>query len=531
MIEYKFTLDLTKGGIQRSIYAKAGENQARKLIITLTHSGGVFDVQDCSAEVYFDTNTFSQAEIRNNAVEFTIPAGLAEGTITCELKIFKGDTQAIFSPMFEIVVEESVGNNGETQALGEPIVYQKVLSGAEVKADDMQSEDYVIVFDYDKQVAMKLPWSKVKELLVVTSHSVLEGRDAENQHPILAITGLQDIIDDFGETVEEMTESINKNTEANHTHLYRGGESNKDVLDALSSLDGKNLYFNGEKVRNDNALTDMQKKWIEDAHLAQHSHKSTDNGEDNLFVLEGFSEDTESLRPKYCDQPLAFFSDLGDVDGLSEEQASNLAKNTEARHSHNNKDVLDKLGINNAGTRPTFQGEVIATQGDVASRMAEVNSNLYSNYYTKAQIDEAVASIGGTERPTATKTFSRSNGDVETTAVSSLGIIYLWFWSLPEGLDYDTEIKEIKIKILDVTDGYGDFDENGNPDGYVDIRELSTVDGNPVFVCSSKKIFFNETDVGGDVFCSFFCPDSSGVAYKKLQGLADYSVKITYYTD
>ena len=379
MIECKFTLDLSKNGIQKTVHAKAGEQNARKLIITLTHSGGVFDVQDCSAEVYFDTNAFSQAEIRNNAVEFTIPAGLAEGTITCELKIFKGDTQAIFSPMFEVVVEESIGNNGEAQALGEPIVYQKALSGAEVKPDDMQDEDYVIVFDYDNQMAMKLPWSKVKELLVVASHSVLEGRDAENQHPILAITGLQKIIDEFGETVEEMTESISKNTEAQHTHLYKGsvaraineGELNNDVLDALSTPDGINLYFNGKKVGNDNVLTDEQKKRIDAAYLAMHKHTSAATGEDNLYVLEGFSEDAD-MRLAYFGESLAFLSDVNGGN-VSDELVEQIEANTLARHTHENTEILDKLGESDGNL--TYDGKAIGGNGTSIGVMTLINTD------------------------------------------------------------------------------------------------------------------------------------------------------------
>jgi hypothetical protein len=61
--------------------------------------------------------------------------------------------------------------------------------------------------------------------------------------------------------------------------------------------------------------------------------------------------------------------------GLTEEQEKNIELNTEARHTHDNKSVLDKFGINEAKTRPTFGGTtqdcVLATQDDVTKRVAE----------------------------------------------------------------------------------------------------------------------------------------------------------------
>ncbi|MBQ3045126.1 MAG: hypothetical protein IJD49_04155 [Clostridia bacterium] len=55
------------------------------------------------------------------------------------------------------------------------------------------------------------------------------------------------------------------------------------------------------------------------------------------------------------------------------------------RHTHPNKDVLDSFGINNADTRPTFKGEVLATQYDVASRVAE----------HRAEVNKALEEVGG----------------------------------------------------------------------------------------------------------------------------------------
>lgn len=69
--------------------------------------------------------------------------------------------------------------------------------------------------------------------------------------------------------------------------------------------------------------------------------------------------------------------------GLTEEQEENIELNTEARHTHENKSILDKFGINEAKTRPTFggttQGYVLAFQEDVTKRVNELRADVYEH--------------------------------------------------------------------------------------------------------------------------------------------------------
>lgn len=66
-------------------------------------------------------------------------------------------------------------------------------------------------------------------------------------------------------------------------------------------------------------------------------------------------------------------SEGGSGSGITTEQAKQIEENTKARHTHNNKDILDKFGNNTAKTRPTFNNgstdNVLATQGDILSRV------------------------------------------------------------------------------------------------------------------------------------------------------------------
>lgn len=55
---------------------------------------------------------------------------------------------------------------------------------------------------------------------------------------------------------------------------------------------------------------------------------------------------------------------------------SAVTMNTKARHIHENASILNSLGMNNAKTRPTFNGNTLATQNDVATRVAEHKSEV-----------------------------------------------------------------------------------------------------------------------------------------------------------
>lgn len=87
-------------------------------------------------------------------------------------------------------------------------------------------------------------------------------------------------------------------------------------------------------------------------------------------------------------------------EGIGETTRENIEANTAARHTHNNYNVLEKIGINKQNTRPTFvidwlngTTDSLATLTDVTSRYAEINSKLYNNYYEKTEIDRLVSII------------------------------------------------------------------------------------------------------------------------------------------
>lgn len=124
----------------------------------------------------------------------------------------------------------------------------------------------------------------------------------------------------------------------------------------------------------------------------KHSHENKD-------VLDKFGE-AEDGSPIYNGKKIEGSEGVG----ITEEQAAELAENTKARHTHNNKDVLDYFGMNYAKTRPTFKSDdgitnTLATTDDVRSkfntflnRIPEKTSQLVndSNFVTAEYVTKAI---------------------------------------------------------------------------------------------------------------------------------------------
>ena len=94
---------------------------------------------------------------------------------------------------------------------------------------------------------------------------------------------------------------------------------------------------------------------------------------------------TLGVAKKYTDEKIEETNASGG--GLTPQEKTDLEKNTEARHVHENKDILDYFGINYAKTRPTFKSSngldnILATQEDLSSRIATLRDNLENQIST-----------------------------------------------------------------------------------------------------------------------------------------------------
>lgn len=318
MIECKFSLDLTKNGIQKTVYAKAGEQNARKLIVTLTHSGCVFVLasqeKTYSAKVFLETGETFDAEVVGNTVQAVIPNAFPEPQIrVCELRVSHGN-EVIFSPMFELIIEESLGNKAESESLEIGVRYQESLADTQVQTEEMQDQDYVMIYDESKGIVMRLPWSEVSHMVsgsVITEHKDLSGRNEKNQHSINAIEGLGNILEGLRKDVDLKASQESVESKAEQSEVKK--------LDArlTSNIAAVNIDL-GNRI-------DM---------LEVNTYTSFDDVYERL----------ENLSP-------------GGGAGITPEQAQTIEDNKKARHTHENKNVLDNLDEENGVL--TYNGNTI----------------------------------------------------------------------------------------------------------------------------------------------------------------------------
>jgi hypothetical protein len=166
MIECRFTLELTKNGIQKTIYAKSGELNSRKVVITLTESGRVFDSHLYVYRAYCreeDSTSppkyWDDVKVANGCVEFTLPdEWLTVGDKVCELKVYSG-TESLLSPLFTIVVAQSLGESAEAVPTGKDVRYQEALP--DLPEGSAETGGEVAVFNPEENQVRRVKLSEI----------------------------------------------------------------------------------------------------------------------------------------------------------------------------------------------------------------------------------------------------------------------------------------------------------------------------------------------------------------------------------
>lgn len=166
MIECRFTLELTKNGIQKTIYAKSGELNSRKVVITLTESGRVFDSHLYVYRAYCreeDSTSppkyWDGVKVVNGCVEFMLPdEWLTVGDKVCELKVYSG-TESLFSPLFRIVVAQSLGESAEAVPTGKDVRYQEALP--DLPEGSAETGGEVAVFNPEENQVRRVKLSEI----------------------------------------------------------------------------------------------------------------------------------------------------------------------------------------------------------------------------------------------------------------------------------------------------------------------------------------------------------------------------------
>lgn len=393
MIECKFSLELTRNGVQKSIHAKAGEEDGRKAVITLTESGKVFDASTYKLRMFFDDETYSdKVELVNGCVEFVLPAALTSvaGERLCELKLSKGDRAAIYSPVFRVLVEGSIGADAEEEAklIGSPVRYQEVIPALSEGASVFPDDEIAVYTPEDdlttKRKVSSLPFSKkleneaVLERIGANENGLTLDDEEISSDPIA--TTLQMLAamiaadtalfrasiepPDFASTDESFFYSILSSSVMNNEPGYYAPPSSGQLryTDPTNNEEMLMPVIRGivYKFSFDNATYQLQIRTLDSkddvAELCKIVHRKyaeiseipkniSQLENDRKFVSSGkvetmINEATAKIRE------------------LTEDEANNLTANTEARHVHENKSVLDNLGENEDGDL-TYKGKVV----------------------------------------------------------------------------------------------------------------------------------------------------------------------------
>ncbi len=125
-VEHRLRLDLLRGGNQGYIRVKRGENGARRLAIAL-YMHSVPYMADAGTTAVFraikpdNTKLFNSTTITDNVVTvgLTTQTVAALGTVRCELSIYGTNNELLYSPQFDIIVEDYLYSDTAVESTGE----------------------------------------------------------------------------------------------------------------------------------------------------------------------------------------------------------------------------------------------------------------------------------------------------------------------------------------------------------------------------------------------------------------------------
>lgn len=125
-VEHRLRLDLLRGGNQGYIRVKRGENGARRLAVAL-YMHSVPYMADAGTTAVFraikpdDKKLFDSTTITDNVVtvELTTQTVAALGTVRCELSIYGTNNELLYSPQFDVIVEDYLYSDTAVESTGE----------------------------------------------------------------------------------------------------------------------------------------------------------------------------------------------------------------------------------------------------------------------------------------------------------------------------------------------------------------------------------------------------------------------------
>lgn len=148
---FYFNLDIHSPISQVSLSVKKGETN-KKLNIVLTENGQPYKLeQDCavvfSGKKADGTIIYNDCAIKNNKIEYilTPQTTIAEGIVECEVLVYGGNSQVLFSPRFSLVIYEASFNiNKDVESTNEFLALTQTMARAEAAIKQAQETDAVL---------------------------------------------------------------------------------------------------------------------------------------------------------------------------------------------------------------------------------------------------------------------------------------------------------------------------------------------------------------------------------------------------
>ena len=118
--KYRFSLDIHEPHSSVCLDVKRGDTNSRILLITLTEGGFPYQISPECYAVFTATKpdgkiVFNHCTIEENKIIYVLtPQTVAvEGRLDCEIKLYGADDMLITSPCFDIIVRDTVYNEGD----------------------------------------------------------------------------------------------------------------------------------------------------------------------------------------------------------------------------------------------------------------------------------------------------------------------------------------------------------------------------------------------------------------------------------
>ncbi len=144
VVDYRLRLNLLTNGSQGSIRVKRGENGARRLIVSL-YTGSSPYIPGTDVTAVFRAKKpdsvclYNDATINDNTVtvDLTTQTVASAGAVTCELSLYGTNNELLYSPQFDVIVEDYLYSDNEVESTSE---YTALTAAISMVTDIKNSE-------------------------------------------------------------------------------------------------------------------------------------------------------------------------------------------------------------------------------------------------------------------------------------------------------------------------------------------------------------------------------------------------------